>query len=172
MNHDGPVTPPTDSASEPKRRTSKKSTTLDPEALRAKLMDGTADFPATMRAAIEEMRAVGTAAVEANQDSLHGLDQHIERTLAAIERELDKPDHTSEVRLQLIDRMVELAKYRAAKDTENKGFLASLTQDHMKGVLLFGGGVVLVTLTAVAGPEGVKQIAKALPSVTRRAIST
>lgn len=165
MTNPNSPTPP------PKRHGEKKPASTEAEALRAKL-EGAVDFRGAAREALNDLRAAGSDAVAANQESLKGYDEMAARAMTAIEKELDKPDLTPADRRELIDRMVGLVERRDAKDTENKRFLGELTQDRMKAALYVAGGVGVVAIAAVAGPEGIKQLGKLAPQVAKKAITS
>ncbi|GAA1703840.1 hypothetical protein [Propioniferax innocua] len=149
----------------------KKPASPEADVLRAKL-EGAVDFRGTAREALHDLRAAGSDAVAANQESLKGYDEMAARAMTAIEKELDKPDLTPEDRRELIDRMVSLVDRRDAKDTENKRFLVGLTEDRMKAALYVAGTVGMVAVAALAGPEGVKQLGKLAPQVAKKAITS
>lgn len=124
-----------------------------------------------MRDAMREASNAGADAVTANGESLRGYDVLVSRTMCAIEKELERPDLTPADRSALIDKMVALVERRDAKDSENKGFLAAVTQDRMKAGLWVAGTIGVVAVAAVAGPEGLKQLAKGAPQMARKALS-
>lgn len=144
---------------------------LDPQELRARL-EATTDFPGAMCEAMRHVRAAGGEAVAANQESLKGYDDLMARTMSAIEKEMDKPDFTPAERQAMIDQMISLVDRRHTKDTENKGFLVAVTQDRLRAGLVIAGGIGVVAVAAVAGSDGVKQLAKLVPHAARRAITS
>lgn len=169
-SHHGSVNDHASPSPSPKRRGNKGPEALDPEALRARLEEAI-DFPGTIREALQDARAAGAEAVAANQESLKRLDELYARVIDTIEKELVKPDLTPADRDKLIDKVIDVVARRDAKDTENKNFLAALTQDRLKAALVFAGVVSVVAVAAVAGPDGLKQIGKLLPQAARRAIT-
>lgn len=142
---------------------------MDAQKLRARL-ETALDFPGAMREAIRALTSAGADAVAANEKSQKRHARLLERTLTAIEKELDNPDLSPEARSELIDKMVELVERSEAKDAQNQRFLASVAQDRMKAVLMIAGGVGTVAIAAVAGSDGLKQLGTLAPQIAQRAL--
>lgn len=147
--------------------------TIDAQTWRARL-EAALDFPGAMREVMREaIRSTSTAGSEAiatQEKSQERRARLVDRTLKAIEKELEKPDLSAEERRALIDRMMTLIDKADANDAEGRRFLAGLTQERMKAALLVASGVGAVAIGAVAGPEGLRQVGAMLPNVAQRTL--
>ncbi|WFF32859.1 hypothetical protein FAM19024_002407 [Propionibacterium freudenreichii] len=155
----------------PKRTTAKNPTHRSSHDVRAYL-EGAADFPAAIRELMRETRETSASALVANDENLKRHHDLQSRTFAAIEKELEKPDVAPADRRDLIDLMVDLLKDSETKDTENKGFIAGITQGQRQIGLAALAVTGAVVIGAVAGPEGLKQAGKLIGPAARRAITS
>lgn len=94
--------------------------------------------------------------------------------MEVIERELDKPDLTREDRDHLMAMVDDLIERANAKDEENRRFLAGLTHGGMNAAVTIAGLAIgtagVVAVTAIAGPDGLRQVGQLLPQIAQRAL--
>lgn len=146
---------------------------LDPQEWRI-LLENALDFPATVRAALDAVRAASTETLEANEESRHTHDWLLRKKMEVIERELDKSDLSREDRNNLMAMVDDLIARANEKDTENRRFLAGLAQERMKAAMTTAGLAIgtagVIAVAAIAGPDGLKQVGQLLPGVAQRAL--
>lgn len=124
-----------------------------------------------MREILEEVRAVGSVAFEANNESLKRYHASVAVVLAALDRELERGDLSEERRSEISATMVDLVDRMGEKDNENKRFLAAMAQEHLKAGVAVAGVLTVGVVAVFAGSEGVKSVAKMIPQNARRIIS-
>ena len=146
---------------------------LDPQEWRIRL-ENALDFPATVREALDAVRAASIKTLEANEQSRQTHDWLLRKKMEVIERELDKPDLTREDRDHLMAMVDDLIERANAKDEENRRFLAGLTHGGMNAAVTIAGLVIgtagVVAVTAIAGPDGLRQVGQLLPQIAQRAL--
>lgn len=165
------VTNPAESNLETGRKPSPRNKASMPsrEDVRARL-HGAADFSGEMQAVMDEVRAAGSEAVASNDASMRAVFDMANQYFAVLEKQLEKPNLTSDEENSIRDRMMQILEHLEAKDTENKAFLERGAQARMKVAVVGLGVLSLAAAGAVAGPEGLKQLMRALPEAARKTI--
>ena len=174
MRHDGAVTNSAASAPGPspkKPRPSTKSAARATDSDRPRPLDAV-EIRTDVPAAMEALSQAGFDASVSNDSSMRSHAELLRQQSSALEERLRDPNISAEERESLMAQMSDIRNMSGAKDTENKQFNLTLAEGQRKAAVI-GLGVVSVAVAGVlAGPEGVKQLTKALPQVARRAIES
>lgn len=105
------------------------------------------NFSNTMKEILHEYKESLDRAQEANAESVKAFYDSCDMIINSLQKELENDNQTFEERKYIIDKMMEVAKMKGDKDSENKKFILTMV---VTGVVALGT-VATVLLSALGG---------------------
>lgn len=118
---------------------------MDPEVAK-KALEQFPDFSNTMKEILIEYKDSLDKALASNEESVKSYYATCDAIISSCQKELEKETLSFEERKEIINQMIEVAKMKGDKDTENKKFLLALA-----GAGLIGIGITLASLFSALG---------------------
>ena len=119
---------------------------MEPEVAK-KAIEQFPNFSNTMKEILHEYKESLDKAQEANAESVKSFYDSCDMIINSLQKELEKDNQTFEERKYIIDRMMEVAKMKGDKDSENKKFILTMV---VTGVVALGTAAT-VLLSALGG---------------------
>lgn len=119
---------------------------MEPEVAK-KAIEQFPNFSNTMKEILHEYKESLDRAQEANAESVKSFYDSCDMIINSLQKELEKDNQTFEERKYIIDKMMEVAKMKGDKDSENKKFILTMV---VTGVVALGTAAT-VLLSALGG---------------------
>lgn len=119
---------------------------MEPEVAK-KAIEQFPNFSNTMKEILHEYKESLDRAQEANAESVKSFYDSCDMIINSLQTELEKDNQTFEERKYIIDKMMEVAKMKGDKDSENKKFILTMV---VTGVVALGTAAT-VLLSALGG---------------------
>lgn len=133
--------------------------------VRIKIIEKFPDFSKLVVQVLGDMKETMSETMDHNSNDYHMALNIISDSQKIISNQLDRDDISEELRIKLLDYLMELTKLIPAMDKENKKFFDNINKDTLKGVglgLLAGflaiGGKVLID--SIGSDEQVDEISE------------
>ena len=119
---------------------------MDPEVAQ-KVLEQFPDFAGTMREIFKEYKISLDKGFDTNDKSVDSYYATCDSIISACQKELEKESLSFDERQRIIDRMIDVANMKGAKDTENKKFIVALGMLSVSALSV----TATVLLTALGG---------------------
>lgn len=119
---------------------------MEPEVAK-KAIEQFPNFSNTMKEILHEYKESLDRAQEGNAESVKSFYDSCDMIINSLQKELEKDNQTFEERKYIIDKMMEVAKMKGDKDSENKKFILTMV---VTGVVALGTAAT-VLLSALGG---------------------
>lgn len=112
---------------------------MEPEVAQ-KAIEQFPQFSETMKSMLNDYKAFLDKALEANDKSIMSCYNSCDTIIRTLQQELERENLSFEEKKYIIEQMIEVNNVKAAKDSENKRFLATMSA---AGLFAIGGIAVL-----------------------------